>query len=354
MQPAWGYPAPPVVVGDVLDVPAAGFVLPEMCCKCGVRNDLRKRFETLSWVSNATYTVAFLTVPAGLLVPLLVIAAGRKNLPTILPICGECDAQWRRASRLRALVMWATLVVPLVTGLAGAGAAATVFTFLGTLIVLVPIAAAIMNRQLLRPASVYPIRIEGYRAQLRGFSDRVLEAIATSPNPGAFLPTMPQPMPKSYGWVWAVLAVAAIPLLGIFAVVGVYGVRKYIGNAKSMEARNTVTQIATLAAKQYNETGKLCRSASHPVPDNTWSIAAHKYQSSPQDWADAGFGCFGFALGTPQYFQYDYQSDGHSFSVIAHGDFNGDGKLSTYSRHAHMDADGKLVVEELREFSPLE
>jgi hypothetical protein len=32
----------------------------------------------------------------------------------------------------------------------------------------------------------------------------------------------------------------------------------------------------------------------------------------------------------PQRFQYDYHSTGHTFEALAHGDLNGDGKLSRF------------------------
>src|SRR5262245_49278688 len=97
----------------------------------------------------------------------------------------------------------------------------------------------------------------------------------------------PSTPPKSSGFpVVVIVLLVAIPALvaivGVFASLGIYGLRKYIANAKTAEARNTIGALAKDAATAFARDGKLCPSASSPVP----AIVPRgtKYQSSPTDW----------------------------------------------------------------------
>jgi type IV pilus assembly protein PilA len=134
-----------------------------------------------------------------------------------------------------------------------------------------------------------------------------------------------------------------------------YGVRKYIANTKTIEARNSLGRLAGGAVIAYEHenmaapvlaqgsstalTRALCKSASKSVPGSATSIAGRKYQSSDSDWtADptgAGFLCLHFTLDQPQYYMYSYTVTGSSapgdrFTATANGDLNGDGVLSTF------------------------
>lgn len=134
-----------------------------------------------------------------------------------------------------------------------------------------------------------------------------------------------------------------MPLIGILAVLAIYGVRKYIVNAKTVEARVSLVQMGRLATEAYGREGHLCTSSSASVPAQASAIRGQFYQSQMSEWnADAdqkgGFACLGFAMVNPQYFQYAYSSvPDTSFAVVAHGDLDGDGVLSTFV------LDGKLV-----------
>jgi type IV pilus assembly protein PilA len=125
-------------------------------------------------------------------------------------------------------------------------------------------------------------------------------------------------------------------------------VRKYIADAKTAEARNSIGMIANLAAASYERDGKLCPSASAPVPANPSFISARKYQSTPDDWnADAarnvGFACLKFEMSWPQYYQYDYHASADSFAVVARGDLDGDGVFSEWTIRGKV-TDGHVVI----------
>jgi type IV pilus assembly protein PilA len=128
-------------------------------------------------------------------------------------------------------------------------------------------------------------------------------------------------------------------LVPVLAVLGVYGVRKYIANAKTAEARNSVAQIAKDAAATYDAQAGFCASA-HPVPRAVASIQGKKYMSAPADWGTpgdkairAGFACLDFSLDQPQYYQYVYTATAthDAYTALAHGDLDGNGRLSTFA-----------------------
>jgi type IV pilus assembly protein PilA len=145
-----------------------------------------------------------------------------------------------------------------------------------------------------------------------------------------------------------------VAIIGVLAVLAIYGVRKYIANAKSAEARNSLGQIAKDAATAVERekgstaivaTGAqsslmraFCASAAANVP--TAVPAAQKYQSQAADWnagsGTAGWQCLKFSLEEPQYYMYGYTSGDNSaftgnFTATANGDLNGNTVLSTFT-----------------------
>src|SRR5678815_5172532 len=119
-----------------------------------------------------------------------------------------------------------------------------------------------------------------------------------------------------------------VAIVGILAVLSVYGVRKYLANAKTAEARNSLGQIGKDAVTAYEKEGmngsvltqgcstdilrSMCKSATKTVPDDKASIAGKKYQSSSkpnEDWSkdaakNEGFSCLKFMMNDPQYYMY--------------------------------------------------
>jgi type IV pilus assembly protein PilA len=160
------------------------------------------------------------------------------------------------------------------------------------------------------------------------------------------------PPPKKGFPVWIIVILLIIPVglvvLLFVAIMGVYGVRKYIANAKTAEARATLAAIGGAAARSYAENGSLCRSASSPIPLSPSSVSGMKYMSSASEWtADAatksGFACLGFSMNDAQYFQYSYDATATGFSAVARGDLNADGKMSKYELVGKV-VGGKLVL----------
>ena len=145
-----------------------------------------------------------------------------------------------------------------------------------------------------------------------------------------------------------------VAIIGVLAALAIYGVRKYLANAKTAEARTAIGRIAKDAASAWDRENMagavldpggtavnsktLCPTAA-AVPDDQALIANRKYQSTTAEWKGTGWSCLRFTMDGPQYFQYIYEAnprnvpgaDGDTFVATAHGDLNGNVILSTFS-----------------------
>jgi type IV pilus assembly protein PilA len=164
-----------------------------------------------------------------------------------------------------------------------------------------------------------------------------------------------------------------VAIVGILSVLAIYGVRKYIANAKTAEARNSLGQIAKDAAAAVERekgsalvvTGQtailrqFC-GASSSVPGTV--PAAAKYQSQPSDWsgsATAGWTCLKFTMDEPQYYQYLYTVGDTSaytgnFTATAHGDLNGDGVTSEFDVYGNAISGAVGISPTMLEINPEE
>src|SRR5450432_472316 len=135
-----------------------------------------------------------------------------------------------------------------------------------------------------------------------------------------------------------------VGIVGVLAALALYGVRKYLLNAKTAEVRNAVGQMAKDAKAAYEResmagtilqlgsssrvVNNLCTDAAKSVPDDISKVRGQKYQSLPTDWTDGngilkGFVCLRFTVTDPQYYMYDYKGttgDNGTFNAIGYGD----------------------------------
>lgn len=160
-----------------------------------------------------------------------------------------------------------------------------------------------------------------------------------------------------------------VVIIGVLAVLAINGVRKYIANAKSAEARNALGQMTKDAVTAYsrdsisstllangtlsNGASKLCQSASLSVPTTIATVTGRKYQSMASDWTTdsatvgKGFACLKFSIEEPQYYMYSYTATtanttgatvGDTFIAAAQGDLDGNGVTSLFQIEGQINA----------------
>jgi type IV pilus assembly protein PilA len=164
-----------------------------------------------------------------------------------------------------------------------------------------------------------------------------------------------------------------VAIVGVLAALAIYGVRKYINNAKTAEARNNIGRMAKDASAAWAKEGmaaavlaggetagtsnRLCGTAT-PVPGEATSIQGQKYQSAPSEWGgdqDTGWTCLKFQVNEPQYYQYNYTAAGNSaFTAIAVGDLDGDTTTSEFSLGGAVDEGVVKLAPNIGETNPEE
>jgi len=172
-----------------------------------------------------------------------------------------------------------------------------------------------------------------------------------------------------------------VAIIGVLAAVGIYGVRRYLLNAKTAEARMAVGRMAkdavTAFEREKMEPGLVppggttpiintfCDSATAPVPDDIGMVRGKKYQSAKSDWSldsasdGKGFICLRFAMSEPQYYQYSYRASGigsteQTFTAVAQGDLDGNGITSLFSLSGVASSGFVRVTPAIRELNPEE
>lgn len=172
-----------------------------------------------------------------------------------------------------------------------------------------------------------------------------------------------------------------VAIVGVLAVLAVYGVRKYIANAKTAEAKNSLGQIGKdavtafegerMSAAVLSEGSQtdiirtMCQTGTvNNIPAAIGAVAGKKYQSKKADWSNTtdvqqnkGWPCLKFEMTAPQYYMYTYTSNGTStgdFTSRAQGDLNGDGIASTFEMLGGIENGRLKLAPSIGETSPEE
>jgi len=172
-----------------------------------------------------------------------------------------------------------------------------------------------------------------------------------------------------------------VAIVGVLAVLAVYGVRKYIANAKTAEAKNSLGQIGKDAVTAFegermsaavlgegagtSVIRQMCQTGTkNNVPGTLAEVAGKKYQSKKTDWSTAadvannsGWPCLKFEMTAPQYYMYMYNANGTStgdFTAQAQGDLNGDATASTFTMLGSIQSGRLNLAPSIGETSPEE
>jgi type IV pilus assembly protein PilA len=170
-----------------------------------------------------------------------------------------------------------------------------------------------------------------------------------------------------------------VAIVGVLAALAIYGVRKYLLNAKTAEVKNAVGQMAKDAKAAYEResmasavltggtsaglSNNLCTTATGPVPATIDLVAGKKYQSQASDWSvdqttqGKGFACLKFSVTDPQYYMYEYTGTAGSaqaFTAAGYGDLNGDTVTSSFKLSGAVTAGVVFVAPNFAEDKPEE
>jgi type IV pilus assembly protein PilA len=129
-----------------------------------------------------------------------------------------------------------------------------------------------------------------------------------------------------------------VAIIGILAALAIYGVKKYLTNAKTGEAKANLGRLGKDAVSAYERetmAGTLLAAAGtvdavHQLCPTATGVpatvpAGQKTQPDPVLWESAAWKCLRFSLDSPVYYQYAYDRDSATaFRARAVGNLDGD------------------------------
>jgi type IV pilus assembly protein PilA len=134
------------------------------------------------------------------------------------------------------------------------------------------------------------------------------------------------------------------------AALAIYGVKKYLTNAKTGEAKNNIGRLGKDAVAAYERESmdgallsagsavaavhQLCPSPAAAVPATV--PAGQKAQPDPAAWNAAGWSCLKFSVNSPVYYSYNYTATATTgtaaaFTATATGNLDADSTNSVWT-----------------------
>jgi type IV pilus assembly protein PilA len=153
-----------------------------------------------------------------------------------------------------------------------------------------------------------------------------------------------------------------VAIIGILAALAIYGVKKYLTNAKTGEAKNNIGRMGKDAVAAFQREGmeaalltpgqakdavhRLCAGVDAADMNPTVQPKGQKVQPDPALWKKGdnvtGWRCLRFSLNDPVYYRYNYTATDPTnlgtgtFAAIAIGDLDGDGSTSQWEYRGGM------------------
>jgi type IV pilus assembly protein PilA len=140
-----------------------------------------------------------------------------------------------------------------------------------------------------------------------------------------------------------------VAIIGILAALAIYGVKKYLTNAKTSEAKVNLGRLGKDAVSAFERetmdaqlaTAGQATAAVHRLCDSASAVPTGsppkgtKVQPDPAAWGagttTSGWACLKFSINSPLYYQYNYtatsptDATAAAFTASATGDLNGNG-----------------------------
>ena len=156
-----------------------------------------------------------------------------------------------------------------------------------------------------------------------------------------------------------------VAIVGILAVLAIYGVRKYLANAKTAEARNNIGEIAkdlgvafekeafTTGAATAADTNTPVAISHNLCPSGAMLPAtvpaAQKVLVLKTDWdGDPGWSCAKFVVDSPVYYSYQFVTTAVTAGkgqedITAQGDLDGNGAKSLFEQ-VNIVSNGRYII----------
>ena len=151
-----------------------------------------------------------------------------------------------------------------------------------------------------------------------------------------------------------------VSIIGVLASLAIYGVARYLKNAKTAEATRSLGAIQIGAQQQYQKETPygggdvFVHTFCDTAPLTPGVVPAARKEAVPASaWNHAGWACLKFSIVDPQFYAYRHETNGSTgtaaaYTASAYGDLDGNGTTSTFEVTGHGGHFGDAVTDTFR------